>query len=236
MSKVIYKQGEISDIDENLGIVKGYGSIFGNVDSDNDIIDKGAYRRTIKNNGKRVKYIYQHDITKPIGKMRELYEDDKGLGFVAEVPKTTFGNEVLELMKYGVIDENSVGIMPVKKDFNDDGVRVIKEVKLFEISAVTLASNEEAKILEVKGESQKIDYYTKRFDNLIKQIRKGNITDDLGYLIEYELEVLKSLIARDNTHQSDEELTRDNTHLETKKDNNASDSIINYMFNNLNSK
>ena len=236
MSKVIYKQGEISDIDENLGIVKGYGSIFGNVDSDNDIIDKGAYRRTIKNNGKRVKYIYQHDITKPIGKMRELYEDDKGLGFVAEVPKTTFGNEVLELMKYGVIDENSVGIMPVKKDFNDDGVRVIKEVKLFEISAVTLASNEEAKILEVKGESQKIDYYTKRFDNLIKVIRKGNITDDLGYLIEYELEVLKSLIARDNTHQSDEELTRDNTHLETKKDNNASDSIINYMFNNLNSK
>ena len=236
MSKVIYKQGEISDIDENLGIVKGYGCIFGYVDSDNDIIDKGAYRRTIKNNGKRVKYIYQHDITKPIGKMRELYEDDKGLGFVAEVPKTTFGNEVLELMKYGVIDENSVGIMPVKKDFNDDGVRVIKEVKLFEISAVTLASNEEAKILEVKGESQKIDYYTKRFDNLIKVIRKGNITDDLGYLIEYELEVLKSLIARDNTHQSDEELTRDNTHLETKKDNNASDSIINYMFNNLNSK
>ena len=236
MSKVIYKQGEISDIDENLGIVKGYGSIFGNVDSDNDIIDKGAYRRTIKNNGKRVKYIYQHDITKPIGKMRELYEDDKGLGFVAEVPKTTFGNEVLELMKYGVIDENSVGIMPVKKDFNDDGVRVIKEVKLFEISAVTLASNEEAKILEVKGESQKIDYYTKRFDNLIKVIRKGNITDDLGYLIEYELEVLKSLIARDNTHQSDEELTRDNTHLETKKDNTTSDSIYNYMFNNLNSK
>ena len=236
MSMVIYKQGEISDIDENLGIVKGYGSIFGNVDSDNDIIDKGAYRRTIKNNGKRVKYIYQHDITKPIGKMRELYEDDKGLGFVAEVPKTTFGNEVLELMKYGVIDENSVGIMPVKKDFNDDGVRVIKEVKLFEISAVTLASNEEAKILEVKGESQKIDYYTKRFDNLIKVIRKGNITDDLGYLIEYELEVLKSLIARDNTHQSEEELTRDNTHLETKKDNNASDSIYNYMFNNLNSK
>ena len=236
MSKVIYKQGEISDIDENLGIVKGYGSIFGNVDSDNDIIDKGAYRRTIKNNGKRVKYIYQHDITKPIGKMRELYEDDKGLGFVAEVPKTTFGNEVLELMKYGVIDENSVGIMPVKKDFNDDGVRVIKEVKLFEISAVTLASNEEAKILEVKGESQKIDYYTKRFDNLIKEIRKGNITDDLGYLIEYELEVLKSLIARDNTHQSDEELTRDNTHLEAKEDNTTSDSIINYMFNNLNSK
>ena len=126
--------------------------------------------------------------------------------------------------------------MPVKKDYNEDGVRMIKEAKLFEISAVTLASNDEAKILEVKGKSEKTDYYKKRFDNLINVIRKGNITDDLGYLIEYELEVLKSLIARDNTHQSDKELTRGNAHLETKKDNNTSDSIYNYMFNNLNSK
>ena len=44
MSNVIYKQGQISDIDENLGIVKGYGSVFGNKDSDNDVIEKGAYR------------------------------------------------------------------------------------------------------------------------------------------------------------------------------------------------
>ena len=236
MSNVIYKQGQISDIDENLGIVKGYGSVFGNKDSDNDVIEKGAYRRTIKNNGSRIKYLYQHDITKPIGKMKELYEDDKGLVFVAEIPKTTFGNEVLELMRYGVIDENSVGIMPVKKDYDEDGVRVIKEAKLYEISAVTIAANDEAKILEVKGEVNNIDYLSKRFDNLIKVIRKGNVSDDLGYLIEYELEVLKSLIARDNTHQSDEELTRDNTHLEAKEDNMTSDSIINYMFNNLNSK
>ena len=236
MSNVIYKQGQISDIDEKLGIVKGYGSVFGNKDSDNDIIEKGAYRRTIKNNGSRVKYLYQHDITKPIGKMKELYEDEKGLVFVSEVPKTTFGNEVLELMKYGVIDENSVGIMPVKKDYEEDGVRIIKEAKLYEISAVTIAANDAAKILEVKGDYENIDYLTKRFDNLIKVIRKGNVSDDLGYLIEYELEVLKSLIARDNTHQSNEELTRDNTHLEAKEDNTTSDSIINYMFNNLNSK
>jgi len=62
MSNVIYKQGQISDIDENLGIVKGYGSVFGNKDSDNDIIEKGAYRRTIKKNSSstfRSSYIFQ---------------------------------------------------------------------------------------------------------------------------------------------------------------------------------
>jgi hypothetical protein len=92
------------------------------------------------------------------------------------------------------------------------------------------------KYQQLKGEYNNPDYLSKRFDNLIKVIRKGNVSDDLGYLIEYELEVIKSLIARDNTHQSDEELTRDNTHLDTKEDNTTSDSIINYMFNNLNSK
>jgi len=234
MDNVIFKQGELKDIDEKLGIVSGYGSIFGNLDADNDIIQKGAYTRTIKNNGNRVKYLYQHDISKPIGKMRELFEDEKGLGFVAEIPKTTFGKEVLELMKYNVIEENSVGILPIKKEFNDDGVRMIEEVKLFEISAVTLASNDQAKIMEVKGKLENADYLQKRFDNLIKLIRKGNITDELGYLVEYELEVLKSLIARDNTHQS-KELTRDETHLETKKEQTSSDSIYKYMFNNLKS-
>ena len=231
MNGIIFKQGELKDIDDNLGIVSGYGSIFGNLDSDNDIIEKGAYKRTIKNNGKRVKYIYKHQIDKPIGKMKELYEDEKGLKFVAEIPKTTFGKEVLELMKYGVIDENSVGIMPIKKDYNDDGVRTIKEVKLYEISAVTLAANDQAKILEVKASKKDSEFITKRFNSLIKFIKNAEcVTDELGFSVEYELELLKSLIARGNTHQS-EEKTRGKTHSESNKEKTKTDSIYKYMLN-----
>ena len=230
MSKILYKQGGLSDIDENLGIVKGYGSYFGNKDSDNDIIEKGSYRRTIKNNGSRVKYLYNHDIHKPIGKMKELYEDEKGLVFVAEIPKTTFGSEVLELMKYEVIDENSVGIQPIEKEMGDDGIRRITEVKLYEISAVTLAANDKARIMSVKGEEKNTEYYTKRFDNLIKVIRKGKLTDSLCYLIEYELEMLKSLIVRGNTHQSDDKV-QEKSNPESKKDKTETDSIYKYMLN-----
>ena len=231
MNGIIFKQGELKDIDDNLGIVSGYGSIFGNLDSDNDIIEKGAYKRTIKNNGKRVKYIYNHQIDKPIGKMKELYEDEKGLKFVAEIPKTTFGKEVLELMKYGVIDENSVGIMPIKKDYNDDCVRTIKEVKLYEISAVTLAANDQAKILEVKANKKDSEFITKRFNSLIKFIKNDEcVTDELGFSVEYELELLKSLIARGNTHQS-EEKTRGKTHSESNKEKTKTDSIYKYMLN-----
>ena len=96
----IYKAAPLGDvvydIDEKNSLVKGYGSFFDNKDSDQDIIRKGAYQKTIQENGSRVKYLYQHDMMQPIGKMTELYEDDKGLVFVAEVPKTSLGKVILQ--------------------------------------------------------------------------------------------------------------------------------------------
>lgn len=183
--------GELTDYDEKNSLVKGYGSYFDNMDSDSDIIRQGAYRKTIVENGNRVKYLYQHNMMQPIGKMKELYEDEKGLVFVAEVPKTSLGKDVIELMKAGVITENSVGILPVVKEDKGD-YREIKEVKLFEISAVTMAANDQAKILDVKGEAA-IQSISDRYDNLSKLIRKGNISDEMGYAIESEIYKLKSL-------------------------------------------
>jgi len=194
MMDFIYKAapiGDLIDADEKNGIVKGYGSFFDNMDSDQDIIRKGAYTKTIKENGERVKYLYQHDMMQPIGKMVELYEDSKGLVFVAEIPKTRLGSDVIELMKAGVITENSVGILPVQKEMKQ-GYREIREVKLFEISAVTLAANDQAKILDVKGEKN-LDQLYKRYDNIAKLIRKGEISDEMGFALEAEILKLKSL-------------------------------------------
>jgi len=201
---MIYKaspMGEIADIDEKMGIVKGYGSYFGNKDSDGDVIAKGAYQKTIKENGERVRYLWQHKMDKPIGKIKEMYEDDKGLMFVAEIPKTTLGNDALELMKAGIVTENSVGILPIQKQMKD-GFREITEVKLYEISAVTLAANDQAKILDVKGKVD-IENEFKRFDALAKLIRKGKISDEMGYAIEAEILKLKSFFI-DFTKPTDE--------------------------------
>lgn len=200
---MLYKQtqvGELIDADEKAGIVKGYGSIFGNVDSDGDIINKGAYRKTVEESGSRVKYLYQHDMDKPLGKMRELYEDEKGLVFEAEIPKTQLGKDVIELMKSGVITENSVGIIPVKKEMQD-GYRHINEVRLFEISAVTLAANDQAMILDVKGNVDRTKIL-KRYDNMAKLLRKGEISDELGYALESEIYKLKSIFDTLSTQPS----------------------------------
>lgn len=191
---MIFKQTSIGleDIDESNGIVKGYGSVFNNIDSDNDIILAGAYTKTLNENGSRVRYCNQHRIDQPLGKFTELREDGNGLYFVAEIPKTRLGEDVLLLMKNGVINENSVGIMPIVKSFRQDGVRELKEVKLYEISCVTLAANPLAMITDAKGEIDQ-DLLAKRFDVLAKMIKKENVSDELGYAIEGELMKLKSL-------------------------------------------
>tara|TARA_R100000231_G_scaffold51834_1_gene43682 strand:+ start:1235 stop:1921 length:687 start_codon:yes stop_codon:yes gene_type:complete len=222
---ILYKQAPIGDIDEKAGIVKGYGSVFGNRDSDDDVIERGAYAKTIKENGKRVKYIYQHDITKPIGKMSELYEDEKGLAFTAEVPKTTLGKDVIELIKAGVITENSVGIMPIVKDYNEEEkTRYIKEVKLYEISAVTIAANDQAMINDVKSEEKRQLDINKKFDAINKLLRDGDISDDLGYAIEYQLQCLKT----------DMSITKPAVEVTLPKKESTSDEVFKFFFNRLN--
>lgn len=226
MNTILYKSthlGEVIDADEKMGIVKGYGSIFGNVDSDGDIINKGAYKKTIQENGSRVKYLYQHDMDKPIGKMVHLEEDEKGLVFEAQVPKTRLGMDVIELMKAGVITENSVGILPIQKSMSGQ-YREINEVKLFEVSAVTLAANDQAMIVDVKGNNDPEKIF-KRFDSMAKLIRKGDISDELGYALEAEIYKLKSLYI--NATLPTIEVTEPTV---VKSDNNE---IYNYLYNRL---
>lgn len=201
---IIYKSASsVTDVDETQGLVKGLGSVFGNIDSDGDIIVKGAYTKTIQENRDRIKYLYQHRLDKPIGTMKELNELEQGLEFVAQLAvKTRLGRDVMEMIKAGVITENSVGFATVKQDYNkSEGVNYIKEVKLYEISAVTLAANPLALIEDIKGDGQSKqellnEYIEERFSSLEKLI-KSNISDELGLAVEFELKSLKDLAKKE---------------------------------------
>jgi hypothetical protein len=80
--------------------------------------------------------------------------------------------------------------MPIVKE-NKRDYRELRELKLYEISAVTLAANDQAKILDVKG-LKNIDQVYKRYDNICKLLRKGNISNDMGYALESEILKLKT--------------------------------------------
>ena len=161
---------------------EGYGSIFGNVDSYRDIVVKGAFNRTIKNNKNRIKILWQHDSYEPIGRPVEIYEDEKGLYLKAKLCNTDIGKKAYELMKEKVLDEMSIGYQTLVHEYDKEkDIRYLKEVKLFEVSVVTWAANEKAKINDVK------------FEDLLMEIKSGNILKNASK--DKILEAIKALTA-----------------------------------------
>lgn len=144
---------ELESADDESGEFSGYAAVFGNVDSGGDTIEKGAFSKTIKENFDRIKILSQHnDCELPIGKPLELREDDKGLYIRGKISDTQKGHDIQTLLKDGVLNELSIGYDAVDFDYDGDtGIRHLKEIKLWEISIVTWAMNDQATIDEVKS-------------------------------------------------------------------------------------
>ncbi len=144
---------DVKEVDAEEGTFMGYAATFTkHPDSYGDIIEPGAFKKTLKEMKKRIKILWHHDPWEPIGIPVELFEDDKGL-FVKG--KLSLGvqraREVLELMKDGVVTEMSIGYMTIKDAWEND-VRHLKEIKLFDVSPVTFAANPDATITGAKAE------------------------------------------------------------------------------------
>ena len=183
---------QFKDIDQKSGIVSGYLSVFGNKDSDGDIITKGAFAKTLSENKSRIAYLWQHDITKPIGKFLDLNEDEKGLFYTAQMSKSSLGRDALTLMEEGILKENSIGFNIIKGKEMEDHYQ-ISEIKLWEGSVVTIAANPKAMIDSVKSEAEKTNIIAERLGKLENFMRKGNLTDESYRLIEYEISQIKNI-------------------------------------------
>ena len=142
---------------EDEGSFEGYASIFGNKDLGNDVVVEGAFAKSIARRGaKGVKMLYQHDAKQPIGVYDEIIEDDRGLRVKGRLALATQrGREVFELMKMGAIDGLSIGFKVDAKGYHYDDRgkrRMLKEVDLMEISAVTFPMNPRARVQGVKSD------------------------------------------------------------------------------------
>ena len=149
------------DNDEEKGVFQGYGSIFGNKDLGNDVVVQGAFAKSIGRKGaKAVKMLYQHRPDEPIGVFDEIIEDNRGLKVKGRLAMgTQRGREVYELMKMGALDGLSIGyrVSPKGADYDERGKkRMLKEVDLMEISAVTFPMNPKARVEQVKGADRSI--------------------------------------------------------------------------------
>lgn len=128
---------------------EGFASTFGNRDSDDDIIEQGAFKASLKKRKPRL--LLQHRSDKPIGKFTELKENDVGLFVKGILANTKDGQDTGELLRMGALDSMSIGFIPKLTEFGKNGLRRLKEVDLFEISIVTFPANNRAAITDVKS-------------------------------------------------------------------------------------
>ena len=146
----------VLDAVEADGAFSGYASLFGKMDLGKDIVERGAFAKSLAKRGAPgIRMLFQHDPNQPIGVWTEIKEDARGLFVRGRLEKDVGrAREVLSLMRGGALDGLSIGFRAVRaKSDPSSGVRRILEADLWEISVVTFPMLPEARIDTVKARS-----------------------------------------------------------------------------------
>ncbi|MGE4352325.1 MAG: HK97 family phage prohead protease [Bdellovibrionales bacterium] len=137
------------------GLFVGYASVFGNVDSYNEIVARGAFKRSLsawqaKNASPAM--LWMHDPTMPIGLWVAMGEDENGLVVQGRLALSTQkGREAYELLKMRAVTGLSIGYRVVSSKIDRKRkAKILTDVDLFEVSLVTFPANEAARVSVVK--------------------------------------------------------------------------------------
>jgi uncharacterized protein len=163
---------QIKSITEQ-GQFQGLASVYGNVDLGGDVVVAGAFQKTLADRGGEVPILWQHDLKSPIG-LGKLTDTASGLAIegqliLADVPKA---REAYSLLKAKVLRGLSIGYESVKSDVKD-GIRFLRELKLYEVSLVTVAMNELAQVAAVKANDDDLERHFRQFENALAECRKS---------------------------------------------------------------
>lgn len=142
-------------------LISGYASLFGAEDKGGDAVQKGAFESCLKRiskKGSKVKMLWQHDPTQPIGVWDEVIEDKNGLKVKGRLlTEVQAGREALALLEAGAIDGLSIGYRTVRAEKSAKGGRLLHEIELWEVSLVTFPMLSEARVARSDDEAALAD-------------------------------------------------------------------------------
>ncbi|QPA31621.1 HK97 family phage prohead protease [Thermaerobacillus caldiproteolyticus] len=168
----------------NSQVIEGYASIFNSPtmigDMFQETIAPGAFAKSLAEQAD-IRALFNHNWDYVLGRTRSgtltLEEDDKGLKFRVTPPDTSWAKDLMISMQRGDINQCSFGFQVVKDSWNWDvepAQRTVQEVKLYEISIVSLPAYEdtEAYVRDKFTEQRELHYERQKLIRKIEEALK----------------------------------------------------------------
>ena len=196
----------VENSDDTSRTLEGYASVFGNYDSSQDVVMKGAFNRSINDWGPDgrdiIKLCAFHDKNRPVANIVKMQEDEKGLFIKAKFGTHTDGDDAYKMAKEGILGELSIGGKSVEKERNERGGNVYKQIKLLEVSLVPAADNPEAQVTIVKSMPTE-----EGMEKLIKKVKDPDLRFNLEK--EFYRTIAKSQDATTEAESTDDSPEQD---------------------------
>lgn len=168
---------------EGNGYIEGYASTWvREPDSYGDIVKQGAFKRTLQewyDSGRKIPFLWSHgmdDLKAFIGSAT-ADEDDYGLHFVAELDDTPEAQRVRELYKDGRLSKFSFAYdtLDQAQVELEDGRKAneLRDLTLYEISAVTVPANDTAEVIAVKSSTAEAVITTEASTEYVVEAKSG---------------------------------------------------------------
>jgi HK97 family phage prohead protease len=201
----------VKDIDTAKKSVVFAFSKLNDYDSDEDYTEKTAFDKTMKESGpdgsNRIRHVWNHDRKEmPIGRVTKMWRDNEYAYTESKMLDNQKALDAWDAYKEGAINEHSYWGKSYNTGINEKGGKIIKEVKLFEVSTVLWGAQEKAKLVELikSGEAPEpwlLDHIT----SLQSYVKKSNASDDFLEVLEIELE--KAMDILNSLEKSGREIT-----------------------------
>ncbi len=170
------------------GQFEAYASVFGNVDSYGDIVEPGAFTRTLSEwsaKGDTIPVLWGHDMNDPfanIGGVLSAEQDDHGLKISGQLDMDNpTAQQVYRLMKGRRTNSMSFAYSVRDSETGDDGNH-LKDLDLYEVSVVQVPANDLAEVLAVKSLAEQVKAGRVLAQKHIDSLRKAH--EAIGSVIE----------------------------------------------------
>lgn len=202
---------ETKEVDDANGTFTGYASVFGNKDLGGDVVEPGAFTRTLKETGGKFPLAGDHDwsLAGRLGFV-EAVEDDTGLKVTGHFNmEKQYAKDVYSDVRQALANDLPMGMSfgydVVESNFDKkDGILYLLDLTVYEASLTQFPMNPAAGVTDVKAQLEQIERMsTEERRELIKALSAGLEPDLYGPL--FTAGEARTIIGANNLGAQDDE-------------------------------